>query len=381
MRLQFLVFFTVLLVLLGGTGAYLALRSMALLPWLGRHPAWVWGCLAVTVLLIASAPVLHRSLPSEAACRMEFLYWVSYGLFGLVSTFLVYLLAADLLQALARAVLGAPPWAGGFAWLLAAALALGSNLLGLAAVLRPVPLEAHDIHVPGLAPDLEGFRIVQLSDLHVGPFSRADRLDELCAQVNALEPDLVAVTGDLVDGEADGARDKVARLGALRARHGVHFVTGNHEYYSGVGPWIQELRGLGWRVLMNEHALLRHGQADLAVAGMPDPTGRRAPGGGPDLARALAGVPPGAFKLLLFHPPSGVEAAEAAGVQLQLSGHTHAGQYFPWSLLVQRLWRYAQGLHRVGDLWIHTSRGTGFWGPPNRFLVPPELTLLVLRRG
>ena len=378
---RLLIFLSVLLLLLGGASLYLGLRSLALCPALGRHPALVWGALGAFVLLMLSAPLLHRALPAQAACRMEFLYWVSYGLFGLVSTFLVYLLAADLLQFLARRLLQAPATVGCVAWGLAAGLALLSNLLGLVVVLRPVGVERHEIPVAALAPGLEGFRIVQISDLHVGPFTGSAGLERLVAQVNALEPDLVAVTGDLVDGEADGARDKVALLSAIRARHGVCFVTGNHEYYSGVGPWIQELKAMGWRVLMNEHALLSHEGAGLAVLGMPDPTGRGTRSGGPDLAKALAGVPPEAFKLLLFHPPTGTEAAARAGVQLQLSGHTHGGQYFPWSLLVNRLWRYAQGLHREGGLWIHTSRGTGFWGPPNRFGVPPELTLLVLRKG
>jgi predicted MPP superfamily phosphohydrolase len=356
---------------------------MAMCPWLGRHPALVWGFLGAFVLLLVAVPLLHRSLPPQAASRLDCLYWISYGLFGLVSTFLVYLLLADFAQFLGRRLFHAPDSLSCLAWALAAALALVSNLLGLANVLRSVPLERREIPFADLAPGLEGFRIVQISDLHVGPFSRASGLERLAFQVNALEPDLIAVTGDLVDGDADGAKGKVALLSAIHARHGVFFVTGNHEYYSGVGPWIQVLKGMGWRVLMNEHLLVLHREASLAVLGMPDPTGRNPRGGsgGPDLARTLEGVPRGAFKLLLFHPPTGVEAAALAGVDLQLSGHTHGGQYFPWSLLVHRLWRYAQGLHRHGNLWIYTSRGTGFWGPPNRFLVPPELTLLVLKRG
>jgi predicted MPP superfamily phosphohydrolase len=136
-------------------------------------------------------------------------------------------------------------------------------------------------------------------------------------------------------------------------------------------------------VLDNAHDVLRHGGATLVVAGMPDPAarGRRGTGHGPDLAAALAGAPEGAPRLLLHHPPRGYEAAERAGIQLQLSGHTHSGQYFPWSLVVRSLYRYPAGLHRHGGMWIYTSVGTGFWGPPNRFLVPPELTLLVLRRA
>jgi hypothetical protein len=203
-------------------------------------------------------------------------------------------------------------------------------------------------------------------------------VEHLLAAGNALAPDLVAVTGDLVDGDADGIRAKAERLGALRAAHGVFFITGNHEYYSGADRWLEVIRGMGWRVLHNEHALVEHRGARLAVVGLPDPTGRARPGGGPDLARALAGVPGDALPVLLYHPPTGTAAAARAGVRLQLSGHTHAGQYFPWSLLIQRLYDHPKGLTRCGAMWVYTSVGTGFWGPPNRFLVPPELTLLEL---
>ena len=195
-------------------------------------------------------------------------------------------------------------------------------------------------------------------------------------------PTWSAVTGDLVDGEGAGVRAKAVRLGALQATHGVFFVTGNHEYYSGVGRWLQLLRGLGWRVLDNDHALLEHRGALLAVAGMPDPTDRV----GPDLARALGGIPAGATRVLLFHRPTGTAAAERAGVHLQLSGHTHAGQYFPWSLAVQALYAHPRGLGREGRMWIYTSFGTGFWGPPNRFLVPrthpadPQAGVVSIRR-
>jgi predicted MPP superfamily phosphohydrolase len=129
-------------------------------------------------------------------------------------------------------------------------------------------------------------------------------------------------------------------------------------------------------VLHNEHVLLEHRGALLAVAGMPDPTDPS----GPDLDRALAGIPADATRILLYHRPTGTAAAEAAGVRLQLSGHTHAGQYFPWSLVVQAMYAHPRGLGRSGALWIYTSVGTGFWGPPSRFLVPPELTLLELQR-
>ncbi|HEX9010990.1 MAG TPA: metallophosphoesterase, partial [Holophagaceae bacterium] len=291
--------------------------------------------------------------------------------------------AADFGQFLLRRFAHAPASAGTWAFGLALGVALASNLAGLVTALRPPVLRTVEVPIRDLPEGLNGFRIVQVSDLHLGPLVTAARVDRLVARANALAPDLVAVTGDLVDGEADGVRAKVERLEALRATHGVFFVTGNHEYYSGVARWIPVIRGLGWHVLDNAHAVLQHRGAALVVAGMPDPAagGRRGTGRGPDLAATLAGAPEEAPKLLLFHPPTGYDAAERAGIRLQLSGHTHSGQYFPWSLVVRSIYRYPAGLHRHGGLWIYTSVGTGFWGPPNRFLVPPELTLLVLRRA
>ena len=376
MVVRMMVFLAVVALVLAGASSYLAQRSMALCPGLGRHPGLVWGFFGLFVASTFAAPLLHR-IPALGA-RVDPLFWLSYGLFSFVSTYLVYLAVADLGQALLRRLAGIQ--AGGWAFALALGGALVSVALGLVTALRPVAVRRVQVAISGLPPGLDGLRIVQISDLHLGPLVRWSQVEHVVAASNALAPDLVAITGDLVDGEADGVRAKAERLGALRATHGVCLVTGNHEYYSGAARWLGIFRGLGWNVLQNQHVLLEHGAARLAVAGMPDPTGT-SQGCGPDLARALAGIPADALPILLFHPPTGVEAAERAGVRLQLSGHTHAGQYFPWSLVVPALFAHPRGLGRSGRLWIYTSVGTGFWGPPNRFLVPPELTLLVLRPG
>ena len=161
----------------------------------------------------------------------------------------------------------------------------------------------------------------------------------------------------------------------LQARHGVFFVTGNHEYFSGVEAWLEVLQGMGWTVLENEHRILRHGAAQLTVAGMPDPT---SPSVKPSLREALRGAPPSPI-LLLYHPPTGARRAAQAGVALQLSGHTHGGQYFPWTLAVSALFDHPCGLGREGAMWIHTSPGAGFWGPPNRLFRPKEITLIRLK--
>jgi hypothetical protein len=372
--MRILVFLTIALLVLGGASVYMAERSLALCPALAGHPALVRGVALGMLVVMFAGPVQH-GVPGLGRW-VDPLYGLGYTWFGFLSTFVVYLAAADLAQALLRL---AGIRAGTWAFALAAGGALVSVLLGLVTALRPVPTRRVRVPIPDLPPGLEGFRILQISDLHLGPLVRRSQVDHIVAAGNALKPDLIAITGDLVDGGADGTRAKAERLGALQATHGVCFVTGNHEYYAGVARWLRLFQELGWRVLDNKHVLLEHRGARLAVAGMPDPTAGSVHG--PDLARALAGIPADAFRLLLFHPPTGAEAAERAGVGLQLSGHTHAGQYFPWSLVVPALYAHPKGLGRSGRMWIYTSVGTGFWGPPNRFLVPPELTLIELYLG
>jgi predicted MPP superfamily phosphohydrolase len=205
-------------------------------------------------------------------------------------------------------------------------------------------------------------------------------------QTNALRPDVVAITGDLVDGSVDDLGPLVSHLGDLRARHGVFFVTGNHEYYSGVGEWVRELRRLGIRVLRNERVAIGDagpGGATIDLAGVDDWSAARfGEGHGMDLGAALAGRDPDRSLVLLAHQPRGVDAAVRAGVELQVSGHTHGGQIFPFSLLVAAAYPYVRGLHvhEEGDRsgHIYVSRGTGYWGPPMRLGFPPEIARIVL---
>lgn len=372
-------FIGLLLLVLGGAFTYMARRSMALCPSLARHPGAVWSFFGLFVGLMFLVPLINRLLDHRA----DYLYFLSYGLFGFVSTYLVYLAAADLLQFLLRRLFPTLPELGQWAFQAAVGAALLSILVGSVGALRQPALKEVEVPIVGLPEGLRDFRIVQISDLHLGPLVTKAKVQRLVARSNALKPDLIAITGDLVDGEADGVRGKAETMATLQATHGLYFITGNHEYYSGVARWIPIIRNLGWKLLDNEHVVIERNGARLVVAGMPDPTagGRRGSGKGPDLAKTLEGAPLDATRILLFHPPTGYAAAEKAGVRLQLSGHTHAGQYFPWSLAVQSIYRFSKGLNRFGNMWIYTSVGTGFWGPPNRFLVPPELTVLVLKKG
>jgi predicted MPP superfamily phosphohydrolase len=198
--------------------------------------------------------------------------------------------------------------------------------------------------------------------------------------VNALRVDMVAVTGDLVDGSVQKLAAHVAPIEHLESRHGTFFVTGNHEYYSGAPAWIAELRRLGIQVLINEHVVLQHAAASVVVAGVTDYGAHHfAEHHRSDPHAALRNAPADAVvRVLLAHQPRTATAAADAGFDLQLSGHTHGGQFLPWNLLVRLQQPYTAGLHRLRELWVYTSRGTGYWGPPKRFGAPSEITHLRL---
>ncbi|HSD33369.1 MAG TPA: metallophosphoesterase [Gemmatimonadales bacterium] len=286
------------------------------------------------------------------------LEWAGYVAMGLSSLLLVAFAGADLLHLRNEG----PAILGGVALL---------TLVGLIQARRPrvvhVPVPIRDLPL-----DLAGLRIVQLSDLHVGPTIRRPFVEAVVDAANALAPDLVAVTGDVADGFVPELRDHVAPLARLRAPLGTFFVTGNHEYYWDPRGWMEELERLGLAVLSNEHRLLTRGTGRLLLAGVTDLSA------GPDPYAAMAGAPQSDVRVLLAHQPRSAYDARAAGFDLQLSGHTHGGQFFPFNLLVRLFQPFVAGLHRLEEMWLYVSRGTGYWGPPLRLWAPSEITLIEL---
>ncbi|HEY2257478.1 MAG TPA: metallophosphoesterase [Variovorax sp.] len=266
------------------------------------------------------------------------------------------------------------------------------SLIGLLNARRTAGVVRVDVPIRNLPPGLAGFTIAQLSDIHVGPTIKRGYIQRIVAAVNGLGADMIAITGDLVDGSVAELRDHVAPLATLRATHGTFVVTGNHEYYAGAHAWIDELRRLGLRVLLNEHVVLQRrsvkgAQTDeevvdsaLLVAGVTDFSGGHFDAAHEsDPHRALNDAPPLVHtRVLLAHQPRSAPAAADAGYHLQLSGHTHGGQFFPWNLFVPLQQPFTAGLHRLREMWVYTSRGTGYWGPPKRFGAPSEITLLRL---
>jgi uncharacterized protein len=244
---------------------------------------------------------------------------------------------------------------------------------------RSPRLARREVTLDRLDPALDGFTIAVLSDVHIGPINGRSFLADVVDRVNAERPDLVAIVGDLVDGTVAELGPRVATLRALRSPS--YFVTGNHEYFSGAEQWCEFLPTLGVRVLRNERvAVGRPGTPTFDLAGIDDRTAARSgePGHGANLDAALAGRDPSRPVVLLAHQPVMVDQAARRGVDLQISGHTHGGQFLPFGYLVLLDQPVLAGLTRVGRTWLYVTRGVGFWGPPVRVGAPPEITLLTL---
>ncbi|MEU6357693.1 metallophosphoesterase [Streptomyces sp. NPDC047072] len=239
-----------------------------------------------------------------------------------------------------------------------------------------------DVQLPRLGAGLDGTRVALITDTHYGPLDRARWSARVCETVNTLDADLVCHTGDIADGTAERRRAQAAPLGTVRATRARVYVTGNHEYYSEAQGWVDLMDELGWEPLRNRHLLLERGGDTLVVAGVDDVTAESSglKGHRAHLAGALHGADPDLPVLLLAHQPKFVDRAAAAGIDLQLSGHTHGGQIWPFHHLVRLDQPTVAGLSRHGArTLLYTSRGTGFWGPPFRVFAPSEITLLVLR--
>jgi len=260
-----------------------------------------------------------------------------------------------------------------------------SSIYGAATIDSPARVVKREAIIPELPDHLEGITIAQISDLHIGPQLKKGFMEKVVSQVNSLTPDIVAITGDLVDGRVADLREHTLPLKDLTPNYGTYFVTGNHEYYSGVEEWLPELNRLGIKTLVNTGELVpiknpKKGEQGLYIAGVPDiREGKGVEGHHYDPAQAAQGAREGDLKILLAHQPLALEQTLEAGYDIQLSGHTHGGQFFPWNIFIHLIYPYAIGFHHHENrLWINVNPGTGFWGPPLRLGVPSEITLITL---
>jgi predicted MPP superfamily phosphohydrolase len=340
---------------------------------------WLAVGLCVLAVLVPVAFIAMRVLPRWAHAPIA---WVAYVWLGFALYLFLLTAMADAARGIA-ALLGAlpkDPERRQFLWR-AAAVVVGaaSGAIGLGGVVNVVRgFDIRRVRVPiaRLPRHASGYAIVQLSDVHVGPTIGRDFVASVVREANALAPDMIVITGDLVDGTVDQLRELVEPLRDLRAPDGVFFVTGNHEYYSGADDWIAHLTTLGIRVLRNERVAIRDA---FDLAGVDDARSRGlAPGHGQDVPRALAGRNPSRAVVLLAHQPKTLPDAVAADVDLQLSGHVHGGQMVPFNWLARLDQPLIAGLHLVEKTWVYVSTGTGYWGPPMRVGSGAELTRIEL---
>jgi uncharacterized protein len=383
MAARYLVFFGVVSLMLGAAHAYVwarLVRDVAL-----PRP---WSRIATVALgVLFAAPLVGlvsaRSTSRETAAVFA---WIGFTWLGVLLFLVLSLAVADLARLIAvrsrtDSAPADPERRHAIARLFggaAAIVGIGTSGLGVASALGPVAVSRVRVVIDRLTKRKAGYRIVQITDVHVGPTIGKEFVERIVSQINALSPDLVAITGDLVDGSVAELAEHVAPLGKLVAKDGVFFVTGNHEYYSGADAWIAHLRELGVRVLRNEHVRIG-GDEGFDLVGIDDASsGGFGHGHGPDLKRALEGRDASRACVLLAHQPKGIELADALGVDLQISGHTHGGQLIPWNFLVRLQQPFIAGLHKLARAQIYVSRGTGYWGPPMRVGIPAEITEIEL---
>lgn len=344
---------------------------------------------AFVVLLGLSLPVgmiASHLLPLQLARPVSYLPYVWMGSMGIL---FFLLLVPEVGRLLAR-VLPVSPLDPERRLLLARVVGVGAAVstlaiasVAMASVKRKLPVVRVSVVLDKLALPFDGYRVVQLTDLHIGATLDKTWLEGVVEQTLALDPDIVVITGDLVDGVPSALQGELEPLERLTKRHRVLMVTGNHEYYSDAPAWLPHFARLGLEVLLNEHVVLEKNAHHLVIAGVNDyGAGRILPEHETDVFAALRGAPVGVETVLLAHQPRSVDDAAASGVGLVLSGHTHGGQIWPWSLLVPLQQPYVKGLHRHGDrTQIYVSQGTGYWGPPMRLGTSSEITLVELRRA
>ncbi len=239
-----------------------------------------------------------------------------------------------------------------------------------------------EIKYASLPSDLDGYRIVQMSDLHAGPLHKRAWVEGVVGIANSLQPDLIAITGDFIDGSVAQSGDSMLPLAGLKSKDGVFGVTGNHEYYYGMRQWTEHLQKQGVQMLFNEHRDVRRGSAVLEVGGIPDPAAGRMGGALPEPSEVFSGGVDGAFKLMLSHEPA-FFIAEGNDADLQFSGHTHGGMMPILRQVVAGANQgFVRGLYSRGSRRLYVNSGTGIWnGFSCRILTPPEVTVITLRKG
>jgi predicted MPP superfamily phosphohydrolase len=258
-------------------------------------------------------------------------------------------------------------------------VAIFMTIFGFISVVRGPKVVSVDIPYADLPIGLNNLKIAQISDLHIGPTIQSRYVKRVVRKTNELNPDIIVITGDLVDAHTESIKKHLRPLEELKSRYGIFYVTGNHEYYWGTETLFNELRNVGLTILDNENKIIEINGSNILIAGIPDPMAMHlGPEYQPDLKKARFTKIKTDFNILLAHRPDPYSLAEEQGFHLQFSGHTHAGQFFPFSLLIPFAHKFYRGLNRHKNMWLYVNPGTGYWGPANRFGIASEITLAKL---
>ena len=362
---------SIIVALVIGVHVYLSDRLIIAPGWGGS--AWrLWSCVVgVTVMLAALLAERLATPPWTRICTIPGYVWMGVAWFALAATGI-----SDLVL-----------WLGG--WETTSALSIRASAVwsvviattgyGMRRALSPPPLKRVEITLDRWPAELDGYRIVQLTDLHIGPIFDRRWLQALVERANALAPDLTVVTGDLIDGMASRVGPHLEPLLGLNAPDGVFVITGNHEMFNGVRSWVRYYKeDMGLRLLENEHVTIARPEGSYELLGTHDRSGWafQHP---EDIDAAVAGCDPERPWILLAHDPLSFKKAAQHNIDLQLSGHTHGGQIWPFHILVRLVIPFVAGHYELNGSALYVSRGCGFWGPPMRVAAPPELTEITLR--
>lgn len=383
MRLQLVLFFLIIFLMVG----YTAYKGTQI--WPHTHYIALSLTILLFVLMLGSQITYRYDTSVFNATWYKALTWAGTLAMGVWGTFIFLSLPFDLINIISSFFTRFFPesfhessrrqFFSPNLYLSLFGLSSGIASLGLIQALKGPSIKKIAITLPKLPNDLRGLKIAQISDLHVGPTIRKEYVEKVVHLTNQENPDLIFITGDLVDAKSFSIHDLIEPLKNLKAKYGVFYVTGNHEYYWEAESLLKEIKELGIIPLLNENKILSINNALVMIAGVTDPMGEKTlPHHKPDTSRARRSDIKTDLNILLSHRPDACFEAEPLGFHLQFSGHTHAGQFFPFNMVVGLVHRYYQGLNHYKNMWVYVNPGTGYWGPANRFAVPSEISLITL---
>lgn len=394
MLVSWILWIAIMVTVLGGGYFYIGKRLISTMNWPQNVKTWVWIGFAALMLVPVVSMFFFRYMEKFGNAWA----WVTYIGLGFLSLVVTTLVIRDLfmlgaqgigyLTSLFESTPSTPTDPARREFLLHTSnlvvltVAGGLTAYGVYQARRKPGIVELSIPIKNLPQAFEGFRIVQITDIHAGLTVRRDWIEAIVQQVNDLKADLIAFTGDLADGSVPHLRNDVAPFEQLNAPHGKFFVTGNHEYYSGAEPWVEHVSTMGYKVLMNEHHVVSRNGSSIVLAGVADySAGDFVPHHKSDPTKAIEGAPANTVKVLMAHQPRSLYVAETLGYDLILSGHTHGGQFFPWNLAATLGQPYIKGLHNRNGTWMYVSKGTGYWGPPVRLGARSEISVITLTRN